>query len=98
MNKLYEKCKSDVARKYGLGKTLVIGHLPKYYEEAAMMYAEQVNSVDLADVGGSLHAKTCKVVNDNDDEFPCDVTTCCSVGPITRENYCPNCGAKIERQ
>lgn len=55
------------------------------------------NNVDLADVGGSLHAKTCKVVNDNDDEFPCDVTACCSVGPITRENYCPNCGAKIER-
>ena len=66
------------------------------YIEFAKHY-HQVKSIDLADVGGSLHAKTCKVVNDNDDEFPCDVTTCCGVGPITRENYCPNCGAKIEK-
>ena len=52
MNELYEKCKSDIAKKYKLGKTLVIGHLPKYYEEAAMLYAEQVKSVDLANVVG----------------------------------------------
>ena len=59
---------------------------------------QQVKKCDLADVGGSLQPKTCKVVNDNDEEFPCDVTTCCNVGPITRENYCPNCGAKIQRK
>ena len=57
----------------------------------------QIKSIGLADVGGSLQPKTCKVVNDNDEKFPCDVTTCCNVGPITRENYCPNCGAKIVR-
>lgn len=50
MNDLYEKCKSDVAKKYKLGKTLVICHLPKYYEEAAMLYAERVKSLDLVNV------------------------------------------------
>lgn len=24
-----------------------------------------------------------------------DVTECCKVGPISSENYCPNCGKKI---
>ena len=64
----------------------------------AKRFKEHAELLGLLDVGGSLPPKTCKVVNDNDDEFPCDVTTCCGVGPITRENYCPNCGAKIEKQ
>jgi len=38
--KTYGDCKKEVAQKYKLGKTLVIGHLPKYYEEAAELYAE----------------------------------------------------------
>ena len=63
----------------------------------AKRFKEQAELLGLLNVGGALHTKTCKVVNDNDDEFPCDVTTCCGVGPITRENYCPNCGAKIQR-
>jgi hypothetical protein len=36
----FEECKQIVAKKYKIGKTLVIGHLPKYYEEAAEIYAE----------------------------------------------------------
>ena len=42
----YEDCKAIVAKKYKLGKTLVIGHLPKYYEEACMLYSEQFKSND----------------------------------------------------
>ncbi len=38
---------------------------------------------------------TCTIENDNDNTFPCEVTSCCKMGPITRENYCPNCGKKI---
>jgi hypothetical protein len=26
-----------------------------------------------------------------------NVTSCCNEGPITRENYCPNCGKKIKK-
>ena len=44
----YEECKAAVAKKYGLvnpsskgPKTLVTGHLTKYFEEAAMMFAEE---------------------------------------------------------
>lgn len=43
-DELYERCKSEVARKYGLGKTLVIGHLPKYYEEVAKLYHSRLES------------------------------------------------------
>jgi hypothetical protein len=60
---------------------------------------QQVKSVDLADVVGSLPStETCKVIPDNDEMFPCDVTDCCGIGPIVREKYCPECGKKIERQ
>ena len=38
---------------------------------------------------------TCTIENDNDNTFPCEVTSCCKMGPITRENHCPNCGKKI---
>ena len=71
MNELYEKCKSDIAKKYKLGKTLVIGHLPKYYEEAAMLYAEQVKSVDLADVVGRSEQFIC-YKQDFEDNPKCD--------------------------
>lgn len=27
-----------------------------------------------------------------------EVTGCCKIGPITNENYCPNCGIKIKRK
>lgn len=32
-----------------------------------------------------------------DDFYQTDVsvTSCCKIGPITSENYCPNCGKKI---
>lgn len=38
--KSYEDCKKEVAKKYGFGK-LVIGHLVKYFDEAAELYADQ---------------------------------------------------------
>lgn len=39
--KTYKQCCSDVAMKHKLGKSLVTGHLPKYWEEAAEMFADQ---------------------------------------------------------
>lgn len=39
--KTYRECCSEVAIKYKLGKNLVIGHKPVYWEEAAEMYAMQ---------------------------------------------------------
>lgn len=39
--KSYKQCCSEVAVKHKLGKSLVAGHLTKYWEEAAEMFAEQ---------------------------------------------------------
>lgn len=39
--KSYKQCCSEVAVKHKLGKSLVTGHLPKYWEEAAEIYANQ---------------------------------------------------------
>jgi len=36
----YEEAKEQVAKKHNLGKTLVIGHRPAYYEEAAMLFTK----------------------------------------------------------
>jgi len=42
---------------------------------------------------------TCKLVPHEDVMFSnYNFTDCCKQGPITKENYCPNCGAKIERE
>lgn len=38
--KSYADCKKEVAKKYGFGN-LVMGHLVKYYDEAAEMYARE---------------------------------------------------------
>lgn len=38
--KTFNECKAIVAKKYGLGKTLVTGHLAKYWEEAAELYLQ----------------------------------------------------------
>lgn len=35
----WEEAKDQIAREHGLGKTLVTGHLSKYWEEAARLYA-----------------------------------------------------------
>lgn len=40
----------------------------------------------------------CFLEKSSDDFIECDVTSCCNIGPITRENYCPNCGKKIKRE
>lgn len=39
--KSYKQCCSEVAIKHKLGKSLVAGHLAKYWEEAADAYANQ---------------------------------------------------------
>ena len=38
--KTLQDCKDEVARKYGLGKTLVTGHRVSYFDEAAELYAQ----------------------------------------------------------
>lgn len=40
MQKTFEDCKKEVAQKHGLGKTLVTGHLSKYWEEATILYCK----------------------------------------------------------
>ena len=40
---------------------------------------------------------TCKLTKSNSDFMELDTTSCCGIGPITNENYCPNCGNKIIR-
>lgn len=42
--KTLEQCKLEVAKKYKLGRTLVAGHLSKYWEESASLYADQFRS------------------------------------------------------
>lgn len=39
--KSYKQCCAEVAIKHKLGKSLVAGHLTKYWEEAAELYATQ---------------------------------------------------------
>jgi hypothetical protein len=58
---------------------------------------QQVKSVDLADVGGSL--PTCTLLDREDVMFgKYKLTSCCKQGPVTDENYCPHCGTKILKQ
>lgn len=41
---------------------------------------------------------TTKVINVPDELVGrIDLVECCKIGPITNENYCAKCGAKIER-
>lgn len=42
--KTYDECCHDVAVKHGLGKSLVIGHAPKYWKEAAEAYAKEYHA------------------------------------------------------
>jgi uncharacterized paraquat-inducible protein A len=44
----------------------------------------------------------CQKIESNEDLFgtnvKLDVTSCCKIGPIVDENYCPNCGKKIKHE
>ena len=41
-----------------------------------------------------VEVESCSLESSN--EFmPCSVTSCCKVGPITSEKYCPECGKQI---
>lgn len=39
--KTFEECCEIIAKKYGLGKTLVTGHKFAYFKEAAELYKNQ---------------------------------------------------------
>ena len=43
----------------------------------------------------------CEIIGEPEDVFGTlinvDVTSCCKAGPIVEENYCPQCGKKINR-
>lgn len=41
--KTWKECKSEVARKHGLGATLVTGHKVAYFDEAHQLYVAQFN-------------------------------------------------------
>jgi len=43
----YENALKIVAEKYKLGTTLVTGHKAKYFEEAAMLYANSIEKTNL---------------------------------------------------
>jgi len=45
--KSIQECKEIVAKKYGLGSTLVMGHKASYWEEAMTLYAEQKEKEEL---------------------------------------------------
>lgn len=41
---------------------------------------------------------TTELITKNEGSFyEITTTKCCGIGPITRENFCPNCGRKIVR-
>ena len=44
--KTLAECQSEVAQKHRLGKSLVIGHKPTYFNEASEMYADQFRQSD----------------------------------------------------
>lgn len=41
--------------------------------------------------------RTTTLERDGEDFASMDLVSCCKMGPITTENYCPNCGRKIIR-
>jgi len=41
------------------------------------------------------YTTTIRSVQDDELSMELPVTDCCGIGPITSENYCPNCGKRI---
>jgi glycyl-tRNA synthetase beta subunit len=39
--KTLRECNEEVAKRHGMGKLLVTGHLVKYFDEVAIMFADQ---------------------------------------------------------
>ena len=65
--------------------------------EAGWAARSKVKNCLIADVGGAL--PTCTLLEREDVMFgKYKLTSCCKPGPVTQENYCPYCGAKIEKQ
>ena len=60
------------------------------FQEVCILFAKNLR-------GLSVPVKHYKAAPDDMFDIDCYVTGCCGVGPITNENYCPNCGVKIEK-
>jgi len=62
------------------------------------MFCEKLEE-NLAGIRGYEEENTCVVIGQDDEDYFASYpeTSCCHVGPITDENYCPKCGAKIEK-
>lgn len=52
----------------------------------------------LAQVRGYQDDDDCIILGQEDSDYftSVPVTSCCHIGPITNEKYCPECGAKIQ--
>ena len=55
--KSYKQCCAEVAVKHKLGKSLVAGHLSKYWEEAALIFADQFRQAIIDYVQAGAEAK-----------------------------------------
>ena len=76
----YEQAKTEIAKKHRLGTTLVTGHKASYFEEAALLYADQFKVKNLAQPDVS------SMVCDLGRKFhECEIHRCSTYG-------CLNCG------
>lgn len=73
----------------------LIDLVPDLYEKIDLAAERIVKLLNLHNVSGSLPEQQCKLIDSPDGFIIIPVTDCCKVGPITNENYCPNCGKKI---
>ena len=79
-----------------------LGFLPKSYKERFDWYVDTYftdKQPNPKPVGGiettELRFETEEMINNIFLDIP--LTVCCGIGPITNENYCPNCGKKITK-
>lgn len=94
-NTTFQAVCREVAEKYGYNHSndpfqkMIIMTDSKVLEQAAELYAER----RVEEAMGSTD-----VVNEYEEGFGtyC-VTECCRFGPIVDENYCPECGKKINK-
>jgi len=87
----FEQCKTEVARKHGLGNSLVTGHRAAYFAEAAEMYASQFQ---LKEVDISQHNYIGTIIP-GAAVYLCPAPNCNYPEILHKTNYCPNCGVKL---
>ena len=68
---------------------------PTNYNAIASSIVRLVKSESISDVSGSL--LTTVLERKTDGFMSCNVVSCCKIGPIVTENYCPKCGKMIIR-